>query len=729
MIESVLEPLFHKTSIKKHWTFAEVGTNFAIHENNISFESLNYYLSICDSDRLVFGRCASARLTLEFLNINLALIGRNFDVDFTFEDEPEIPFVVGNFTVTEDKPSPDRKTRSVTMYDALYFVLNTNYADWYNAITDSQWESMTLGGLADSFFAHVGITVESASRAALVNADMPVSKTLATEQLLGSDILFAICQAAGCFGVMTNNNEFRFLYLKSEIEGLFPANDLYPADDLYPVEPVTTYIPTTEYYPPLVYETYMTPSITKLRIAESTEDVGTTIGSGDVGYEIVGNFLFFGKTAQQLNTYGANTLGAMTQRNYRPYSVEKLGNLCFEIGDPIRLGNEDMSVESYMLTRTFKGVQAFTDEISAEGTQDYITVASSISATVDKLQSKTLILKKDIDEVSATMTYQLDPTAGEPGGTHNSYAYQTAQQIGAKVETTTYNNFVNNTYATFVSQTDSALTAKAEKTVGNFTTGFSCTLDTTGHTWYKDNQQVMKIDGSGLTVTGKVVGSEFICGNESTPTARIKSSGDYMIIGGSLALFDAEHSGQYTISFNTDDFEMSTSDEIDMMIYDAQALYATSNYISEDDSYETRVCLGCDDDGHYQANKVAINGSDWVHVGVSSPSIHIGGTGNNGSTDIRIQAQSDSDIVFKYGTTSVTTKTLASILSDVSNAVSTAGSAYDRAGLAQSAAGTAQTTANSAVNTHNTVTVPALQDHGARILALEQEARSHGWNI
>ena len=518
MIESVLEPLFHKTSIKKHWTFAEVGTNFEIHENNISFESLNYYLSICDSDKLVFGRCSSARLAVELMNVNIELTGRNFDVNFTFENEPEVPFVVGNFTVTEDKPSPDRKTRSVTMYDALYFVLNTNYADWYNSISDNDWESMTLGDLADSFFAYVGITVESASRALLVNADMPVSKTLATEQLLGSDILFAICQAAGCFGVMTNNNEFRFLYLKSEIEGLFPANDLYPAEDLYPIEPVTTYIPNSEYYPPLVYETFMTPSITKLRIAESTNDVGTVVGSGDAGYEIIGNFLFFGKSAADLNTYGANTLGAMTQRNYRPFSVEKVGNLCFEIGDPIRLGNDDMAVESYILTRTFKGVQAFTDEISAAGTQDYTVVASSISTTVDKLQSKTLVIEKSVDGLSSRLTYELDDTI------QGSYAYQTAQEIGSKVETTTFNNALNpSVQGSYAWQTAQAIGAKVDETHGDQTTGFSWELTSSSHTWYKDNTEVMKIDGTGLSVKGSITAGSTITGATITASDIISS--------------------------------------------------------------------------------------------------------------------------------------------------------------------------------------------------------------
>lgn len=559
MIESVLEPLFHKTSTKKHWTFAEVGTNFEIHENNISFESLNYYLSICDSDMLVFGRCASARLTLEFLNINLALMNRNFDVEFTFEDEPEIPFVVGNFTVTEDKPSPDRKARSVTMYDALYFVLNTNYADWYNSISSNDWSHMTLGGFADLFFAHIGITVESASRAVLVNADMPVSKTLDTKQLLGSDILFAICQAAGCFGVMTNNNEFRFLYLKSEIEGLFPTNDLYPAEDLYPIEPVTTYIPNSEYYPPLIYETFMTPNITKLRIAESTEDVGTTIGSGDVGYEIIGNFLFAGKTAQQLSTYGANTLGAMTQRNYRPFSVEKLGNLCFEIGDPIRLGNEDIAVESYVLTRTFSGVQAFTDEISADGTQDYNTVANSASTSVQQLNSKTAILRQDVDGVSSTLTYELDDTS--PG----SYAYRTAQDIGLKVSSENLVSEMNSKFSS-IEITPNGFNFQSTGSIRINTSNF--TLDAQGNAYFSGTlASGISISAPAITggsITGNAISGGSITG--STITGATVSGGTISgatISGGSLSIMDNNQTGEVYIDQNyiyVKDFRHSDTD-------------------------------------------------------------------------------------------------------------------------------------------------------------------------
>lgn len=520
MIESVLEPLFHISSLPKTWSIAEVGTNFVISNNNLEAESISLYESVCDADRLDFGRCSSARFSFTTLDIDLELSGRVFDVSFTFEDEPDIPFVVGRFRVVEDKPSPDRRNRDVVMYDALYDVLNTNYASWYNAITDNQWESMTLGDFADSFFAHIGIEVETESRAVLVNADMPVSKTVQTNELLGSAILYAICQAAGCLGNMTRRNKFRYLYLKPDIEGLFPANDLYPSDDLYPIEPVTTRIDETEYYPPLVYETYKAPSITKLYISESENSEGTVIGSGDVEYDIIGNFLLFGKSSSDLSTYGANILGAITKRSYTPYSVSKVGNLCFELGDPIRMNNDRMSVESYVLTRTFRGTMGFVDDISAEGAENYTQMAKTANVTYQQLQSKTLVLEKSVDGLSSRLTYELDDTI------QGSYAYQTAQEIGSKVETTTFNDALNpnvqgsyayqtateiatkvsnSTFNTTVQQLSGQISAKVEETYGNQTTGFSWVLTSSGHTWYKNNEQVMKIDGNGLSIKGSIV--------------------------------------------------------------------------------------------------------------------------------------------------------------------------------------------------------------------------------
>ena len=531
MIESTLEPLFHISSLPKHWTIADVNSSFVITETNLELESFSLYESICDADRLDFGRCSSARVSFTCLNIDLNLINRTFNISFTFDGYPNDPFQVGVFTVVEDKPSPDRRSREVVLQDALYFILNTNYASWYNALT---WTNMTLGGFIDSFLAHVGLTADSASRAELVNASMPLTKTLETNELLGSTILYAVCQVAGCFGVINRYGEFKFLYLKADIEGLFPANDLYPAEDLYPIEPVTTRIDESEYYPPLVYETYMTPQITKLHVAENSEDAGTTIGTGDSQYNIVGNFLLLGKSAADINTYGANTLGAITKRNYRPYSVSKVGNLCFELGDAIRMSNDRIAVESYILTRTFSGTQGFIDDISADGTQDYNTVANTTSTSVQQLTSKTLKLRQDVDEVSTTMTEELALDGVVRQGT---YAYQTAQAIGSKVSTTDYNG---NTISSLINQTATTIQIQADKIKleGYVSINGGFQVDNSGNVIMSDaelkntynfegDKIELKIDGVSLTIDRYLGGATISDGGLALSWATTQHIDDY----------------------------------------------------------------------------------------------------------------------------------------------------------------------------------------------------------
>jgi len=113
MIESVLEPLFHVSSLAKTWTIAEVGTNFVISNSHLEAESISLYESICDETTgLDIGRCSSARFSFTTLDIDLELINKVFDVSFTFESEPNTPFVVGRFKVVEDRPSLDRRNRT-----------------------------------------------------------------------------------------------------------------------------------------------------------------------------------------------------------------------------------------------------------------------------------------------------------------------------------------------------------------------------------------------------------------------------------------------------------------------------------------------------------------------------------------------------------------------------------------------------------------------------------------
>ena len=94
--------------------------------------------------------------------------------------------------------------------------------------------------------------------------------------------------------------------------------------------------------------------------------------------------------------------------------------------------------------------------------------------------------------------------------------------------------------------------------------------------------------------------------------------------------------------------------------------------------------------------------------------MRIGGTDGT-TTDVRIQADTDAHIKFRYTLNdNVVTTTLADLRSGISTALSTASSALSTAGSAASDVNLAFTAINS------------LSDD---IRALEAEARNHGWNV
>ena len=283
----------------------------------------------------------------------------------------------------------------------------------------------------------------------------------------------------------------RYVKLEQNIQGLYPAIDLYPSPTLFPQKPKSTPIGRSgEYIPPLKYEEYEVPSITRLQLKTTEEDAGVTVGTAGTDYVIQGNFLTFGSTA--LSTIATNILGEITGVVFQPFEVQMNADLCLEVGDAIRCNDDLTGVEGYVLYRQCNGIQAMRDTFNCYAERSYNQNVNNVSFQFKELNNRTLVIKQDVDGIVWNLN---DQNTG-------SYAWQTAQDIGAKVD----------------------------ETYGNLTTGFSWVLTSTGHIWYRNNQQVMKVDDSGLTVTGDITGSSisgssFYCGTYGNETTYIDSQG------------------------------------------------------------------------------------------------------------------------------------------------------------------------------------------------------------
>lgn len=402
--------------------------------------------SLCSDSQLTFGSCEASEVKFRISNVFTSLKDKWLTITQILNGDTENPFQFGRYKVYSDKPTADRSYRDVVAYDAMYDIINTDVASWYNGLTFP----MTLKAFRDSFFEFFGIEQQEIS---LVNDDMEIEKTIEPSVLSGKDVIQSICEINGCFGHIGRDDRFQYIFLKRSIEGglfpdaelypsdklfpikeslninLYPYHTLYPSDDLYPVKNVTT----DSIYPQLInvipksayihcyYEDYVTKKIDKLIIRQEENDVGCIVGNGDNACIIEDNFLVYGKLEDELTEIAKNTLAVIEEIEYRPITdSEVLGNPCLEVGDAIRLFTKYEIIETYILNRTLSGIQGLRDDFSADGEEYFTEKVNDIQTSITQLKGKTNTLERTIEETRSTITdvesglqSQITQTAGQ----------------------------------------------------------------------------------------------------------------------------------------------------------------------------------------------------------------------------------------------------------------------------------------------------------------------------
>lgn len=427
-------------------------TNTELHEDKFELSE-----SLCSEKELKFGACEASVVKFTISNIFQSLKGKWITVKITPKGA-DAPYQIGRYKVYSDKPTADRKCRDVEAYDALYDVLNADMAAWYNSLTFP----MTLKAFRDAFFQHFGIEQEEIS---LVNDNMAVEKTISItasssdgnvigEALSGKTVLSCICELNGCFGHIGRDGKFHYISLDQEMQGLYPRNDLYPADDLYPRDPHSQPIGRS-FYISAKYEDYLVKSIDKLQINEKENDIGVIVGTGSNGYNIEGNFLVYGKGSDELRGIANNVFGKIKNLVYRPYSADCKGNPCLEVGNSIRFNTKYELIETYILKRTLKGIQALRDTISADGEEYRTENANSVHKDILQLKGKSNVLDRTIEETKSTIT---DVEKGL-----QSQITQNAESITMEVKRATQ---AEGTLSSKITQTAESITSEVTRAKG-----------------------------------------------------------------------------------------------------------------------------------------------------------------------------------------------------------------------------------------------------------------------
>lgn len=446
MIDYKYFDLFLENSIPKQVTVEFDGavlTNDDLYNQEMELEE-----SLCSEEALRFGSCEASVLKFKVSNIFLQMAGKWLDVKLKLEGDPDTVFPLGKYKVGTDKDSDrisaDRKYREIVAYDAMRDILDADVSAWYNALLPDEGSAVTMKQFRESFLRHFGLT-EIIPEGGLANDGMVIGRTINPKEISGRDVISPICEINGCFGHIGRDGKFHYIYMEQDIGGLYPSDGLFPdhapehlaqskTGHLYPQDPDSYRIGKSGYIECEFGE--FTKRITKLQIRNSENDIGIVWPEGEVKpedncYVIEDNFLVYGKTDQQLREIAKNIFDRITDITYMPFTADVIGNPCLEVGDAVRIPTKYDIVESYVLKRTLKGIQALRDEIGADGVGEYGDKVNGVQKSIIQLKGKTNTLKRTVDETVSEI-YAIDEN-----GERVSRIEQNANAIGLEVKRAT----------------------------------------------------------------------------------------------------------------------------------------------------------------------------------------------------------------------------------------------------------------------------------------------------
>lgn len=370
--------------------------------DGIKEESIEISEVLEDSAQLTFSGCYSkrAKVTLRYVG---DLVGKGITISAKAiigdNETSELTLFTGTiFEVTQN--GNDDIVSTITAYDVMERAINTDVAEWYNTLEFP----ITLQGFADSLAAYLATIDIALNSANLPLGDEVVEETILPQNLALKDVLIAIATINGMFCYCDYENVIRFKALtKLETSGLFPSETIYPSDDLFPAD----YISNAEdriangIYKSLVYQNYDVATIDKVICREDSDDIGAIFGTGTNAYIVEGNFLLYGKNAEQMAAVAQAIYTLVEGYIYTPAKVVCPARPWIECGDLIELQSEKNVIYTYVLERTFKGVQVITDTYQSK--QDALREEqnNSINTQIIQLRGKANRLTRDIEHMTS----------------------------------------------------------------------------------------------------------------------------------------------------------------------------------------------------------------------------------------------------------------------------------------------------------------------------------------
>jgi len=397
-------------------TFPEI--NLTLKHSQIKKESMEINEAILDQESIEFVGCIASQFKLQISSIKKKLKGKKIEVSIYTDSTSDKPVKLFSGIVDSDNRTGNKRSKEIIAYDMMYSLADEDVTSWFRTQVAylKMGKKLTVKKFRNDLFVFLGIAQKKRT---LANDSFSIKQLVNVvdnneedadeeeqEKIYALDLIKAICQINGVFGIINRNGEmdYRRLGVEDEDDGAYPGVD--PDDKtngLYlPFVPgigVTDIITDSTFYPSyksVTYEDYDVHGITKVYVRQS-EDTKAGYAGSDKKYKYItqGNRFTLGTTTEEKREIATAILNKVQGVTYTPFTAECTGLPFLEVGDPVQIYVYDFEQSDkqkkdvfvlksfYVLSRTLKGIQSLTDTLTAQGEEKQRRFVSDLGIRED----------------------------------------------------------------------------------------------------------------------------------------------------------------------------------------------------------------------------------------------------------------------------------------------------------------------------------------------------------
>ena len=379
-----------------------------IYNDEIYGESMTLKESLFDGNGAInVSGCISSQFSIEIRHSLNAYVGQRIIAEIRIDGGAWRQLFSGYVDSVETVR--DRSYQKLSCYDVIQYKGSTNVISAYESLNDT----FTVKQLRDAVFTYLRINQKTQT---LPNDLAVLAKNTELTELAAIDVMRALCQINGMFGIINRDGQFEYRKLFFFYDKLpYPSDELFPASDLYPGEVSEDGHEYIDAYESVKYEEYEVEPITKVTVRDSSSDEqAAEYGTGTNNYLIEGNPLLSGALYSDKEFIAHNVYTTFAGLSFRPFDTNVIGRPYIEVGDAVSLYIYDYSsgepvtvlLTFNILTRNLKGIQWLRDNYTANGAQYQPEVkiertSGSDAAAIDSIKNDIKEIDDEIDALNS----------------------------------------------------------------------------------------------------------------------------------------------------------------------------------------------------------------------------------------------------------------------------------------------------------------------------------------